>query len=244
MYYAKSENKTATNCINAGIEKSLLETDIRMIDNYCKIGQFYNLLSISDIKRILKMVDERIESERNSPLFSILLSKSYQLRSSVAQNNSKSKLEIVVTTNLNENDFDEVGKFCEEIDSIIISLMPNKVTTSYHISHNSPFEICLTCIGLASDLIGISGFIYSIISKRLTKKRRLPIEIEEYIKSSNQSYIDSLNTQFDMFKILLEKTSKSKQSEIIEDFRGKIITNASEQIDKDFALITSELNQL
>lgn len=121
--------------------------------------------------------------------------------------------------------------------------MPNKITTSYQISHNSPFEICLTCIGLTSDLIGISGFIYSLISKRLKRNRKLPNRIEEYIKNSNQMYINSLNTQFDMFKTLLEKTNKSKQSEIIDDFRGKIITTATEQIEKDFALIISELNQ-
>lgn len=243
LYYAKKQNDIAINCINAGIEKALLGNDIRMIDNFCKLGQFYNLLSVSDIQRILKSVDENIEKERNSPLFSILLSKSYQLKSSVAQNHSKSKLEIIINTSLNESEFGEVGKLCEEIDTIIIGLMPNKITTSYQISHNSPFEICLTCIGLTSDLIGISGFIYSLISKRLKRNRKLPNRIEEYIESSNQMYINSLNTQFDMFKTLLEKTSKSKQSEIIDDFRGKIITNATEQIEKDFALIISELNQ-
>lgn len=243
LYYAKRQNDIAINCIYVGIEKALIGNDIRMIDNYCKLGQFYNILSISDIQQIMKKVDESIEKERNSPLFSILLSKSYQLKSSVAQNRSKSKLEIVINTSLNENEFDEVGKLCEEIDTIIIGLMPNKITTSYQISHNSPFEICLTCIGLASDLIGVSGFIYSLISKRLKKNRRLPERIEEYIENNNQMYIDSLNTQFDMFKILLEKTSKGKQSEIIDDFRGKIISNASEKIEKDFALIISELNQ-
>lgn len=243
LYYAKKQNDIAINCINAGIEKALIGNDIRMIDNFCKLGQFYNLLSVSDIQQILKNVDESIEKERNSPLFSILLSKSYQLKSSVAHNRSKSKLEIIINTSLNENKFDEVGKLCEEIDTIIIGLMPNRITTSYQISHNSPFEICLTCIGLASDLIGVSGFIYSLISKRLKKNRKLPERIEEYIENNNQMYINSLNTQFDMFKNLLEKTSKGKQSEIIDDFRGKIITNASEKIEKDFALIISELNQ-
>lgn len=243
LYYVKNQKNIAFNCLNAGIEKALLQNDIRMIDNYCKLGQFYDLLSISDIQCILKRVDKAIENERNTPLFSILLSKSYQLKSSVAQNNSKSKLEIIINTNLKEDRFEEVGKLCKEIDAIIVSLMPNKITTSYQLSHNSPFEICLTCIGLTSDLIGISGFIYSFISKRLTKKCRLPTQIKEYIESSNQMYINALNAEFDMFKSLLEKTCKSKQSEIIDDFRGKIITNASEQIKKDFDLIISELNQ-
>lgn len=243
LYYAKSQNEIAINCINVGIEKALLENDIRMIDNFCKLGQSYDLLSISDMQQILKKVDESIEKESNSPLFSILLSKSYQLKSSIAQNHSKSKLEIIINTNIKENDFDEVGKLCEEIDTIIVGLAPNKITTSYQISHNSPFEICLTCIGLTSDLIGISGFIYSLISKRLKKGSKLPNHIEKYIENSNRMYINSLNIQFDIFKTLLEKTNKSKQSEIIDDFRGKIITTAAEQIEKDFALIISELNQ-
>ncbi len=243
LYFAKGEKNIAINCIKTGIDKALLEHDIRMVENFCKLGQFYDLLSVSDIKQILKDVDQTIESEKDSPLFSILISKSYQLKSLVAQNKSKTKLEIIINTNLNETEFNEVGTLCEDIDSIITGIMPGKITTSYQISHNSPFEICLTCIGLASDIIGISGFIYSIINKYLTKKRRLPEQIEEYIKNSNRIYLENLNTQFDLFENLIANSTKNKHKEIIEDFRGKIITNATEQIEKDYTLIISELNQ-
>ena len=243
LYYAKGEKEIAKNCIDAGIEKALLLNDIRMVENYCKLGQCYNLLTITDIQKILKRVDESVERERNSPLFSILLSKSYQLKAVVSNNDSKSKMEIIVQTNITEDNFSEVSGLCEDIDAIIISLMPNRITTKYELSHNSPFEVCLTCIGLTSDLIGISGFIYALLRSKLSKKRKLSTKIEEYIHKSNEMYIKSIDNQFSLFKDLMSKTSKSKQSEIIEDFRGKIIANANDKINNDFALIISEINQ-
>ena len=240
LYYVKGDTEIARNCINVGIDKALLANDIRMVENYCKLGQYYDLITIKDIQKILKRVDENIDKERESSFFPILLSKSFQLKASINKNNNKSKLEIVISTNLSEERFNDVSELCDDIDSIIIGLMPNRITTTYELSHNSPFELCLTCIGLTADLITISGFIYALLKNRLSKKRRISPQIEEYIKKNNEMYINSLNNQFDLFQQIIEKTSKSKQSEIIEDFRSKIITNATNQIQNNFALIITE----
>lgn len=170
------------------------------------------------------------------------MKQSYNLKGTILQNKSKGKLEITINTSLNENNFDEVSKLCEDIDSIILIAAPSKITTSYQLSHNSPFEICLTCIGLTADLITVSGFIYSYISKRLKSNKTISPEIKDYIEKSNKSYIESLNNQFDYFTSLIENTEKSEQTKIIKDFRGKIISSASEQINKDYSLIISQNN--
>lgn len=242
LYYAKGENAIAYSCIMMGIEKSLLVNNIRMVENYCKLGQFYNLLKISDIQKILELVDNSINRVKEQSIFPLLLKQSFSLKATISQNRSKGKLEVIIDTSLNEEKFDEVGKLCEDIDTIILSIMPSRITTSYQISHNSPFEICLTCVGLTADLISISGFIYSYISKRLIKNKTISPEIQEYIEKSNTAYIESLNNQFDYFTSIIEKTAKSKQVEVIEDFRGKIISSASEQLNKDYSLIISQCN--
>lgn len=242
LYYAKNQHDIAYSCIMVGIEKSLLKNDIRMIGNFCKIGQFYDILSITDIQKILSSVDESINKQKSSNIFPLLLKQSYNLKGTILQNKSKGKLEITINTSLNENNFDEVSKLCEDIDSIILIAAPSKITTSYQLSHNSPFEICLTCIGLTANLITVSGFIYSYISKRLKSNKTISPEIQDYIEKSNKSYIESLNNQFDYFTSLIENTEKSEQTKIIKDFRGKIISSASEQINKDYSLIISQNN--
>ena len=240
LYYAKGENEIAYSCIQHGIDKALLANDIRMVENFCKLGQSYDLIKIADIQEILRRVDKTIEKQRHSTMYGLLLAKSYHLKAALSQNNSKSKLEIIINTNISENDFDIVSKFCNDIDSIISCIMPNKLTTSYQLSHNSPFEICLTCIGLTADLIGISGFIYSYISNNLSKNAKISPEIEAYIKKSNEMYIESLNNEFDAFEQIISNAKKSKQTSIIKEFRGKIITTATNQIDKDLALLVSQ----
>lgn len=214
-----------------------------MVENFCAIGQTYELLSIKDIQQILREVDMKIEKERHNPIYNLLLSKSYKLKGTVNQNRSKSKLEIVINTNIGAEHFDLVGMFCDDIDNIISTILPNKVTTTYQLSHNSPFEICLTCIGITADLITLAGPIYQYITKKMKNNIVITPELEEYIKSSNAMYIDSLNNQFDLFEQAIKGKKKSEYDDIIKEFRGKIITTASDQMSKDFALLVSQCSE-
>lgn len=182
----------------------------------------------------------------------ILSSKEYSFKSScicislplfVSQNSSKAKLEIIVDTNINGNRFDIVGRFCEDKDNIISSMFPEKISTTYQLSHNSPFEICLTCVGMTADLIAITGPIYQFISHKMNKDTKISADLQDYIKSSNKMYIDSLNNQFDLFENSLKGKKESEYSAIIKDFRGKIITTATDQINKDFVLLVSQYSQ-
>ena len=243
LYFAKHEKQIAYNCIQQGISKALLVNDIRMVENYCKLGQTYDLLNISDIQQVLKKVDKTIEKQRKSAFYGLLLSKSYHLKAALSQNSSKSKLEVIINTNISQNNFDTVAEFCNDIDDIILNLFPNKFTTSYQFSHNSPFGICLTCIGLTADLIAVSGLIYSFISKKLNKNTKISPDVEAYIKKSNEMYIDSLNNEFDSFERILKDSKKSNYSSIIKEFRGKIISTATNQIDKDLALLVSQSSE-
>lgn len=140
-----------------------------MVENFCVLGQTYELLSIKDIQKILKEVDMKIEKERYSSIYNLLLSKSYKLKGIVNLNQSKSKLEIVINTNIEAEQFDLVSMFCNDIDKIISKFLPDKVTTTYQLSHNSPFEIVLTCIGVTADLITIASPLYHYISKKMKK---------------------------------------------------------------------------
>lgn len=243
LYYAKNENDIAYNCIINGINRALLNNDIRMVENFCMLGQTYELLSIKDTQHILKKVDMRIEKERHNPIYSLLLSKSYKLREKVEQNQSKSKLEIVINTNIEAERFDLVGMLCDDIDNIIAAILPDKVTTTYQLSHNSPFEICLTCIGITADLITLAGPLYHYISKKMKNNIVITPELKEYIKCSNTMYINSLNNQFDLLEQALKGKRKKEYDDIIKEFRGKIITTASEQINKDFALLVSQYSE-
>ncbi len=239
LYYAKGDEDTAYNCIFAGINKALLSNDIRMVENFCKLGQVYDLLSIHDLQKILKKVDSVIEQERENPLYGLLLSKTYHLKSAITQNNTKSKLQIVLNTNIDGDNFDIVSRFCADIDNIISSILPNKITTTYQLSHNSPFEICLMCVGFTADLIAIAGPIYQFISQKMKNTKMSPA-IQTYIKNSNEEYIKSLNNQFDMLETSLKHTKKSEYDGMIKDFRGKIITSVTEHINKDLALLVSQ----
>ncbi len=240
LYYAINELDISYSCIMLGIEKALIKNDINSVKQFCKLGQFYNILKISDIQAILKKIDAFIEKNKSSSIFPILLKQSHDLKSEIYQNKNKDKLEIVINTSLTENNFNEVNEICEDIDTIICGFMPNQITTTYQISHNSPFEICVSCIGLAADLLTISGLIYSYISKRLSSKSKLNPVAQKYIQQSNEAYLKSLNNQFDYFSYILEKTAKQKQNAVIEEFRGKIISSATEQLNKDYSLIISE----
>lgn len=239
LYYAKGKYDIAYNCILSGIKKALSTNDIRMIENYCKLGQIYDLLSISDIKDILKDVDKAIEAKRHNQMYGLLLAKSYHLKAAINQNSSKAKLEITINTNVDENHFDIIGEFCNDIDDIISSIFNQRISTTYQLSHNSPFEICLTCIGVAADLITLAGPLYQFISQKMSKNSQISSEIKKYIEHSNDMYIKSLNNEFDLFEQALKGKRKSGYKEIIQDFRGKILTTATEQINKDFALLVS-----
>ena len=243
LYYAKNENEIAYNCIFNGINKALLNNDIRMVENFCLLGQNYELLSIKDIQQILKEVDVKIEKERNNTIYNLLLSKSYKLKGTVNQNQSKSKLEIVINTNIEAERFDLVGMLCDDIDKIISTILPHKVTTTYQLSHNSPFEICLTCIGITADLVTLAGPIYHYITQKMKNNIIITPELKKYIKSSNAMYIDSLNSQFDLLEQALKGKKKSEYDDIIKEFRGKIITTASDQVNKDFALLVSQYSE-
>lgn len=239
LYYAIEKPDIAYNCIYNGIDSALSKNDIRMVENYCKLGQVYDLLSIGDIKDILKRVDKAIESQRKSQMYGILLSKSYHLKAAISQNTSKAKFEITIETNVESHNFDIISSFCQDIDNIISSLYPKKITTTYQLSHNSPFEICLTCIGATADLVAIAGPLYQFILQKMKKSTKITPEIKEYIQNNNNMYLTSLNNEFDLFEQVLKTTKKSEHSEIIRDFRGKIITTATEQINKNFALLVS-----
>ena len=243
LYYVSGEYEIAYNCIISGINKALLNNDIRMVENYCKLGQTYELLSVHDIQNILKNVDNKIEKERHCSMYGLLLTKSYQLKSSIYQNNSKSKLEIIINTNIDSSHFDLVSAFCDDIDNIISKILPDKILTTYQFSHNSPFQICLTCVGIVADLITLAGPVYHYISKKMKNKIEISPEIQEYIKNSNAMYIELINSQCDLLEQKLKCNKKSEYEDIIKDFRGKIITTASEQINKDFALLVSQYSE-
>lgn len=238
LYYVKDEKEIAYNCLKTGIANALIKFDIRMVGNFCKLGQFYELFSISDIQTILKQVDETIENQKGNCMYGLLIEKSYQLKSIIAQNRNKSKLEIIVNTNVNASEFSIVSEFCQELDEIITNIMSGKITTSYQLSHNSPFEICVTCVGLTADLIAISTCIYSFISKKMDGK--MSAQMSKYIEKSNQMFLDSLNNQFDDFECIIKNTKKSEQTSIIKDFRAKIIDCTMSQINKDFDFMISQ----
>lgn len=240
LYYAINEMEIAYSCIMTGIEKAINRNDIFSVKQFCKLGQFYDILKISDIQLILKKIDNFLEKNKHKSIYPILLKQSYEMKSEIYQNKAKDKLEIVINTSLTENNFDKVNEICDDIDTIICTFMPTQITTTYQISHNSPFEICVNCVGLAADLLAISGLIYSYISKRLSKKSKINPVTKKYIQQNNEAYLKSLNNQFDYFSQILEKTSKQKQSKVIEEFRGKIISSATEQLNKDYSLIISK----
>lgn len=240
LYYQKGNNENAYNCLIHGIDVAIQRKDIRMIENFCALGQAYNLLSISELKDVLERVDSTIETLRDDKEYGMLLTRSYHLKSSINQNRNQSKLEITINTNVPEKKMDIISEFCSEIDLIINMFMPNKIKTSFEISHNSPFEICVNCIGMTADLIAISGLLYGYILKRYRGKKNPNNDIKAYIENSNKIFISTLNNQIDDLKMLLVHTKKAEHTEIVEKFRGKLIENVSSYINKDFALIVSQ----
>lgn len=79
--------------------------------------------------------------------------------------------------------------------------------------------------------------------KKMKKNIVITPELEEYIKTSNAMYMNSLNNQFDLFEQAIKGKKKSEYNDIIKEFRGKIITTASEQVSKDFALLVSQCSE-
>lgn len=240
LYFKKGDKSLAKNCLIAGIDTSIKILDMNMVENYCALGQAYDLLNINQIKQILEKIDIEIEKKRNDPDYGMLLTKSYHLRALVYRDKSQSTLEIIINTNIDKINFDVVGDFCGDIDNLLALFLPNKITTTYQVSHNSPFEICVNCVGLTADLIAISGVIYRYILSRYRGEKTPAPEIKTYIENSNKIFLDSLNSQFDDLKLILSHTKKSEHDAIVEKFRGKIIENVSSHINKDFALIVSQ----
>lgn len=240
IYNAINQKDIAYNCLCTGIDISIRDNNIKMVENYCRLGQYYDLLTISDIQNTLKKIDKSIEAQRMNSIYNLLIIQSHRLRARISENNIKTKFELIIETNISEKNFYEVGEFCQQLDNIIYILMNDKVKTSYRLSHNSPFEICMDCIGSTADLIAISGCLYSFISRRMSKKAKLSQEMQTYIENSNKMFLNSINNQFDAFDAAMKNTKKANQSPVIKEFRGKIIGNINEQIDKDFAFILSQ----
>lgn len=240
LYYKKGDIDTAHNCLEQGISIAIQNKDIRIIEHFCTLGQAYNLISIGELKGVLEQVDNSIEDLRAKTEYGMLLTRSYHLKAAINRNQNQSKLEITINTNVDENSTDIISDFCKEIDLLINTLMHHKIKTSFEISHNSPFEICVNCVGITADLIAISGILYKYILNRYKGKKTPNNDIKAYIENSNKIFISSLDNQFDDLKLLLENSKKSKHVEIVEKFRGKIVENVSSYINKDFALIVSQ----
>lgn len=229
LYYAKGEIDLAKTYIHVGIQKAISECDIRMIGHYCRLGQCYDLLTVSESKKIIADTDQMLETQKNSELFNILLSKSYDLKSIIAQNESKSKFEIIINTTLGENEFSKVGELCQNLDQIIREY--DDVTTSYQISHNSPFEICVTCVGAVANLVKIIENIRSFVEKnkkeQVVNNNDSKNALSEKVRRHNAMYTEYLEQELDALQENLKNTKYSNYSNVISSFRGKLLSQTA-----------------
>ena len=238
LYYRIGEKDNARKCIFGGISKALEANELRLVDHFCSLGKSYSLLKVGDLKSILEQVDKHIYLNKNNEFFDVMISQSSNLKASILNDTTKSMLEITINTNIDSREYDDASSLCHDIDSII-TIISSDVSSTFQISHNSPYEIVLTCIGLTADLIAISELIYKYISMRsanaVVKER-----VTEYIKKSNALFIDNLSSQFDDFEHLLRKSKKNEQSAVITAFRGKIIESVTNQIQNDLSIIVAQ----
>ena len=77
-------------------------------------------------------------------------------------------------------------------------------------------------------------------TKEIQKRMK---SIQDTMKITNAMYMNSLNNQLDLFEQAIKGKKKSEYNDIIKEFRGKIITTASEQVSKDFALLVSQCSE-
>ena len=239
LYYKAGDIKSAKSSIATGINSSLIQDDIKMVERYCILGIRYDLLTISDIKQILEDTDCAIEKKKDSVFYSMLLRQTHQLKAVISGSLTKSTLEITINTNIASNEYSEVAKLCEEIDEVIHNIS-SSVNSEFTISHNSPFEVILTCIGVTADLLAISQALYSYI-----KARAKVLGQSELFHDCKQSMKQEINKDIDKLKTDINNAaSNKKRKKVIEKFRSKLISNFDAEIDKAYSLFTSYGNQI
>ena len=236
LYYLKGEEGIALSCIISGIKSAIIKSDIRMVERFCTLGQRYQLLTISDLKEILNQVDEKVKESEESVFYGALLRQFHQLKATIFEDDTKSKLEFTVSTTYTQDEFGNAGQFCMEMDALVQGIS-NDVTTSYKLSHNSPIEIILTCLGTTADLISVGQAINNYISSKM-KKSSMIEQVNEFLRES-MDYKEKLSKNFDEFEDNLKQSNKSERKYVVKKFRSELIENFNERIDSAVSLMFS-----
>jgi len=239
LYFLDNKSEIARKCIFIGVEDALLKNDYVLIKYIIKLSLILELLNWSEVNEILTQIDNHLSKNKEDINYPYYLLQSFEIQQEIQNILGKSVLNLKIDTILSNSEYTKASELCQEIDDIIIQSKVD-VKHSFNLSHNSPLAIVLTVIGCVADLMTITSFVSRLLEKKLKKNKCLPIEIRDSLDKHNKLFLNSIDDKVKNLKTILDKSAKKEHSQIIENFRIKLLADIDENIDINLSLISTQ----
>lgn len=164
LYLNEGKREYALSALYNGIYEAYMINDIRTIGLYVKAGLLYNLLSSSEISKLIKNLNKMFKND-----YSALDDYNLLLYSKVKQQLQSPDvlphIDLAIQTGFKETELDKVGELCTEIDKLVVE---NNCQGTYKITHNSDPMLWITIVGVT--FAGLQ-FVYTLIKDFLERKK-------------------------------------------------------------------------
>ncbi len=239
LYYLIGKLEISKECVIVGIENALINNDYVLIKYFIKLALILEILTYSEINTIMAKIDNHLNQIKDDLNYPFYLMQSYEIQNDLQNLCGKSILNIKIDTIFQNEQFNEASQLCQEIDDIL-TLSNKDINYNFTLSHNSPIAITLTVVGVVADLITISSLIYQLVKKKIKANKKIEQNVVDLFERQNNLFLSNIDDNITSLKLLLSKSNKSDQGQIIEDFRAKILASIGEIMDINLSLVTTQ----
>ncbi len=205
LYLKEGKSEYALAALYNGIYEAYMIKDIRTIGLYGKAGLIYNLLSSSEISKLIKKLNEVFNND-----FTALNDYNLLLYSKVKQQLQSPDvlphIDLAIQTGFDETKLDKAGKLCAEIDKLVVE---NNCHGIYKITHNSDPMLWITIVGVT--FAGLQ-FVYTLVKDFLEHKKSAQNQNNVQQKMTNKAHNQIINnyTIININSVLNDHNDKSK----------------------------------
>lgn len=215
---ARKQIKDAISIIDEGIHDSIDTKDYRMLKNYCWLLKETSEVSIGEKHEIYRKINTYVNS---IPLTQIdyfsYTTYMGEIRELMLNSISgQPRLEISIYTVFSQNNVQNIYELISTITEVVNNTKTNRHVDFIEVRHNSPYEIVLSCIDNAPELLLVVSTLYFSISKGIPKLLEVAKQSLELVKTAKEIRFDSAYKKHEMEEWSIETERKKQEVEKIK----------------------------
>ncbi len=215
LFIALKENDTAYEYIKLGIEKSCDYFDFRMIKHFCRLACFSEVFDTQQLKSLYTLITQLSYTScwdlntLHSYMFHIGAIRELLLNSS---HNDKQCVEVLIKTNIDKDDLDQINQLYSEISAIIRENCSDQHIDFVELRHNSPYELLVTCIDSLPSIFTLLSALYGVFCIG-NKFVDLYKNIVEAIQTTQKTQLQKCERELTELNIKLKKIELQQKLE-------------------------------